>query len=144
MTGFNHILAGSIIALAVKEPTLIVPIAFASHFVMDATPHFGNHPKMPLYNKAFMNYLKFDAFMSILVLITAISLSPENWFIILLGAGFAILPDVTWPFINKAPAWSKWFYKFHKGIQWAEVPHGWIYETFYFLLGLALLFAVAQ
>src|SRR3989344_3470564 len=41
MTITNHVLAGSIIGLIVKEPILAVTIAFASHFVMDALPHFG-------------------------------------------------------------------------------------------------------
>jgi len=37
----NHVLAGSIIGLTVKEPSLAIIIAFASHFVMDMMPHFG-------------------------------------------------------------------------------------------------------
>jgi len=41
MTITNHILAGAIIGAVIKEPALALPIAFASHFVMDALPHFG-------------------------------------------------------------------------------------------------------
>jgi hypothetical protein len=41
MTITNHMLAGSVIALAINEPILVLPLAYASHFFMDALPHFG-------------------------------------------------------------------------------------------------------
>ena len=37
----NHVLAGSLIGIGIKEPTLAITLAFVSHFVMDALPHFG-------------------------------------------------------------------------------------------------------
>ena len=36
-----HMLAGSLIAISIKSPFLAVPLAYASHFAMDAVPHFG-------------------------------------------------------------------------------------------------------
>ncbi|RTK94996.1 hypothetical protein EKI60_00875 [Candidatus Saccharibacteria bacterium] len=41
MTVTNHLLAGAIIVSVIKEPLLALPLAFVSHFVMDALPHFG-------------------------------------------------------------------------------------------------------
>lgn len=41
MTTSNHIYAGAAIALAIKQPVLALPLAFASHFVLDALPHYG-------------------------------------------------------------------------------------------------------
>ena len=41
MTITNHLLAGSLIGLTVAQPALAIALAFASHFVMDALPHFG-------------------------------------------------------------------------------------------------------
>jgi hypothetical protein len=41
MTGFNHGMAGAVIALTVKQPVLAVPLAFLSHFATDMIPHFG-------------------------------------------------------------------------------------------------------
>ncbi len=41
MTGFNHAVTGALIAGAVGNPFLAIPLAFASHFVLDAIPHFG-------------------------------------------------------------------------------------------------------
>lgn len=36
-----HMMAGSLIALSIKNPLLAVPLAYASHFAMDAIPHYG-------------------------------------------------------------------------------------------------------
>jgi hypothetical protein len=40
MTLTNHLLTGAAIAKLLPSPVAI-PIAFASHFVLDALPHFG-------------------------------------------------------------------------------------------------------
>lgn len=37
----NHLLAGSIIGATIDRPLLALVIAYSSHFVMDAAPHFG-------------------------------------------------------------------------------------------------------
>lgn len=44
MTGTNHFLAGALIATAVPLPVAAVSLAFASHIVLDALPHFGRAP----------------------------------------------------------------------------------------------------
>jgi hypothetical protein len=33
--------AGAIIALAISQPLIALPLAFVSHFVLDALPHYG-------------------------------------------------------------------------------------------------------
>ena len=135
MTGFNHTLAGTAIAMAVKEPLLIAPLALLSHFVMDSLPHFGRHPKVTPYNNGFKIYLMVEAVLCVAALVFAISLEPQSWFILGLGAAFATLPDFSWPFQSRAPAWTKPFYDFHTNIQWGERPYGWIFE----LIGTILL-----
>jgi len=40
MTGINHILVGGIIGATVATPVAL-PLAFASHFLLDALPHYG-------------------------------------------------------------------------------------------------------
>ncbi|MFZ1324307.1 MAG: hypothetical protein WAQ57_04090 [Candidatus Saccharimonadales bacterium] len=40
----NHAAAGAGIALAVRQPLLALPLALASHFVLDALPHYGKKP----------------------------------------------------------------------------------------------------
>ena len=144
MTGFNHTLAGTIVALSVQQPLLIIPLAFASHFVMDALPHFGNHPKLIPYNNTFKRYLVGEALACIAVLLFAIILVPEHWFILALGAAFATLPDFLWLLKDRKLPGYEWFFRFHKNIQWAEVPYGWIYEAGYFSLGILLLVGLAE
>ena len=41
MTGTNHFLTGAAIGLSVTQPVIALPLAFLSHFVLDALPHFG-------------------------------------------------------------------------------------------------------
>ena len=41
MTATNHALSGALIGLAVMQPILALPLAFVSHFMLDAVPHFG-------------------------------------------------------------------------------------------------------
>ncbi|MBC7746749.1 hypothetical protein H7Y40_02075 [Pedobacter sp.] len=131
MTGFNHTLAGTVIALAIQQPLLIAPLAFASHFVMDSLPHFGRYPGLIPYNALFKRYLIGEAILCTAMLSFAISLSPSSWFILALGAAFATLPDFLWTLRNKAPQWTQWFFKFHTVIQWGERPYGWIYELIF-------------
>lgn len=40
MTATNHALTGAVIALAINEPWLAIPLAFLSHFAIDAIPHW--------------------------------------------------------------------------------------------------------
>src|SRR5438270_5495542 len=41
MTATNHAITGAAIALAVKKPELAIPLAFISHFALDAIPHYN-------------------------------------------------------------------------------------------------------
>lgn len=140
MTGFNHTLAGTVIALTIREPLLIAPIAFLSHFAMDALPHFGRHPKLVPYNTYFKKYLIGEAFLSVSFLALAIILSPEDRLILSWGAAWATLPDFIWLLENKSPKWLKWFFIFHKHIQWGEHVKGWIYELIALITLTSLLF----
>lgn len=40
MTGLNHSLTGAVISKLLPLP-LAIPVAFASHFILDSLPHFG-------------------------------------------------------------------------------------------------------
>jgi hypothetical protein len=92
MLGFNHVLAGSIIAVITPAP-LVPLVAFASHFLLDLTPHFGNSDRVYPYTKSFKLWLVIDALLCFVGLAFAISLFSDKWFIISLGAFFGALPD---------------------------------------------------
>lgn len=57
MTTSNHLFAGAIIALSVQQPAFAIPLAFMSHFLMDAMPHYGYEGRD--YGKAFKHKLTF-------------------------------------------------------------------------------------
>jgi hypothetical protein len=52
MMATSHAVSGAVIALAIREPVLALPLAFVSHFVLDSLPHigldeYGGHSKKP-------------------------------------------------------------------------------------------------
>lgn len=142
MTGFNHTLAGSIIAVLVPAP--FVPlVAFMSHFVLDAVPHFGNLSWAPdhgdrSFSRKFVLLLIGDAIGCFASLFFAWWLFPDKWLIITIGAFFAAGPDFLW-LIDGKIKWLKPFFRFATWIQWGERPWGWTLEIVYATLFCLLL-----
>jgi hypothetical protein len=130
MTGLNHVLTGAAIAIGVRQPLLVAPLALVSHFVLDATPHF-DHAVYRYGSKYFAAIMASDAILSIST-ITALTLFfPQLAGVIAIGALFAILPDFFWLYYytHGRPQW--WFFRFHTKIQWYERPPGAIVEASY-------------
>lgn len=135
MTGFNHTLAGSIIAVLVPAP-LVPLVAFVSHFVLDALPHFGRHPKITTINgklsRNFKRLLVLDAILCFAALFFAWWLFPNKWLIITVGAFFSALPDFLWLLQPRAKSrLARAFFRFATIIQWGERPWGWVLEIVY-------------
>lgn len=141
MTGLNHVLTGTAIALIARDPVLVVPIALVSHFILDMIPHF-DHAQYRYGSKYFTHIMTTDALLSFGVVLAAILVAPELTLSIALGALFAILPDFFWLYYykNGRPQW--WFFKFHTKIQWFERPHGAIVELSYVIFISTVIFAV--
>ena len=139
MQALNHMVFGSLVAVTVNEPVIAVPVALASHFLLDAIPHYGNNPRAALGSRAFNIRLLLDILACILVMSIFLSLNPINPTLILICAFFAVLPDIFWPFAlvvkHKGPIWE--FFKFHKNIQ-HESPSGIYVEIAWFILTTAL------
>ncbi len=162
MTGTNHALTGAVIALAVKKPELAIPLAFLSHFVLDAIPHY-NPPNVQ--RKFFTNFsdgwakkLAFPSFRAIfagdmLLLLLVISLIPlahpldiSPWTIF-----FSMLAAISPDFIGgrffiyrilkipKKPNKISWFTGLHHWFQWMERPWGIFVEIAWFFLMLLLI-----
>lgn len=136
MTGFNHVLAGVTIAVTVQQPVLAPLLALASHFVLDAIPHFG-HPRFETWGRDLHRLILFDGAMCLTVLTISLMLFPHLQALIILCAGMAILPDLLWLFYYKYDLRHK-FFEFHQGIQRYEKPLGAITEVV-FLIGAATL-----
>lgn len=131
MIALNHMLTGTAIALAVRQPALVVPLAFLSHFVLDATPHFGGLPFYEYGHKYFPLAMVADGILSVSSVTTVMLLQPLLAPVIGLGAFFAILPDVFWLYYYTQGRPKFWFFTFHQKIQWFERPPGLIVEAAY-------------
>lgn len=142
MTGYNHTLAGAIIAVTVPLP-LMPLVAFVSHFVLDAFPHFGNHPGFALRTTRFKHLLLLDGSLCIGGVILAISLFPEYWWMIGIGTFLAALPDFMWLLWRGKVEWLNGFFRFAGWIQWGERPWAYPLEVGYALIFTAILLLLA-
>lgn len=134
MTATNHALTGALIAVVLPHPVIALPVALLSHFVLDATPHFGKHPKLHHTSRAFMIFLAIDLAVAF-TLLTFVSIAAPAAFWLPFAAGLvAISPDAMWfpgylrNLRGKKPHSLGPILQFHLKIQWAEIPQGWIYE----------------
>lgn len=137
MTGVNHALTGSLIGGVISQPLLAIPLAFASHFALDAVPHFGQDPGKRDWK--FKSVLVFDGIA--LTIGAVIALMTENYFPAL-TAFIAISPDFVW--ISRYVFREKWgkvdpgpknkFSQWHSSIQKYEREWGILVEVVYFLL----------
>lgn len=143
MLAFNHVLAGSIIAVITPAP-LVPFVALASHFLLDLTPHTGNSDTRYPYTKPFLIQLIIDGFLSIVGFVLALTLFPDQWFIISIGAFFGAAPDLLWPLWHHGPKWLDKFLNWAEWIQWGERPYGWLFDLFYGFLFVFTLFVLAE
>jgi hypothetical protein len=143
MTGFNHVLTGSAIALIVRDPLLAAPLALVSHFILDAIPHF-DHPHYQYGSKYFAGIMVADGVISIGSVVLIMLAVPSLAWVIALCAFVAILPDFFWLYyyLNGRPQW--WFFKFHSRIQWYERTPGLFVEASYLLFITTVIVAAGK
>ncbi|MCL5093761.1 MAG: hypothetical protein M1355_01375 [Patescibacteria group bacterium] len=134
----NHTLVASAIAVSFPEPSLVVPLAFGSHFILDALPHYGlkigNNRKKHGITGAI------DALIAISIAIFFCFLFPQKILLILLASFFAALPDlnqVLWVFTGIK--WPKKYWDFHEAIQRYESKKGILIEIIFALILLFLI-----
>jgi hypothetical protein len=148
MTGYNHVMTGAVIAVAVKQPVLVLPLAFASHFVLDALPHFGiDYHDRHLF-PSFKRVLGVDLSLLPLVMI-GVPFLLHSW-LVFAAMLLAVIADTIW-FGKFYLDWRKGvkfqlpqdrFSRFHKRIQWGERPWGWWVELVWAVLSTGLLIAL--
>jgi hypothetical protein len=88
----SHVITGAVIGQKVHNPYLVSSLALASHFVLDWVPHWSYDVPNKFDVREFVKITP-DALMSIIVYIVFLFSYPEQWLVITLGVGFAILPD---------------------------------------------------
>ncbi|HUC95457.1 MAG TPA: hypothetical protein VMR76_00670 [Candidatus Saccharimonadia bacterium] len=109
MTITNHLLAGTLIGLAVSQPELAIVLAYSSHFAMDAIPHFG-YPGGNSFATAIKENSKhkLSYVVAILTVITFVALlgfiiDKHRYFALIVGL-VAVIPDAFLVF-------NYWFYE---------------------------------
>lgn len=147
MTATNHALTGALIGLTAANPLLAVPLAFASHFVLDAIPHFGasSDETAWLRNKNFRLLLIGEAALCVLLVLLLAVTRPRHWLVGAVAAFAAASPDLF--YIGRfrraqehKPLGSRnLFLKFHAAIQWFERPIGAVVEVVWLAGALLLL-----
>src|SRR5665647_1622052 len=92
MRAINHAMTGAIIGLSVAAPVAI-PLAFASHFAMDALPHEGN---LKLSHKKNTVILAGDIALCFVLALIIFVVRPPYWWLAIVCAFLATSPDVMW------------------------------------------------
>jgi len=145
MTLTNHLLTGAALGKFLPLPVAI-PLAFASHFVLDALPHFGfpNIDARMKHLTMFKAVICADFLLSALLSIWLIRAHHAKW---LLTGLVAYSPDVLWiyrfaveeKFGKVHPTRGNRFIQFHRDIQKYERVWGGSIELLYGSMFLALL-----
>jgi hypothetical protein len=148
MTLTNHLLTGAVVGKYLPWP-IAVPLAFASHFVLDSLPHFGfkSQAGYQRHKKFWIAVVTADLLTSLLMSLWLLRAGHLSWWLV----GFvAFMPDLVWvPWLVRViirgdtaevgPRKEHWFIRFHAKIQRYERPWGICVELVYFALVVAVL-----
>lgn len=147
MNASNHMVTGAVIALTITEPLLTLPLALASHYVLDAMPHFGFERKgfdVWRNHRSGFVLLAWDVGASVVVM-TVLLLGTNSW-LPLLAALMALSPDLVWPYryfrydVRGLDPPFSWPTRIHLAIQWCEKPWGIWVEILFFIVAMIVLF----
>lgn len=146
MNATNHAAAGVVIAVVIKEPAVALPLAFLSHFALDALPHFGYK------ERGFANFFKqrltyLVVALDIVGVMTLLYLIRDSSWIIYVSGILAVSPDFAWYyryfFLERKdlsnPGEDNAFDRWHSRIQWCERPWGLIVEVLFAVGALYLI-----
>jgi hypothetical protein len=136
MTAANHALTGAAIAAVVKQPLLALPLAFISHFVCDALPHFGID--MKFRSKQMYTWLAVDGILAVACAAALLLAGVSNPLLLAVAGFFAMSPDLAWLYYGlKGKLEDKsaldLLSRFHSNIQWYQKVPG---------LGVEIIWAV--
>lgn len=112
----NHVLSGAVIGAVVRSPWVAFPLGVASHFALDATPHWGKWSD----DTEFMRVAVTDGLVGLAAMGAATaSARPALRAGVVAGMVGAALPDLNKPahvFFGRSP-FPKWVDAFHARIQ---------------------------
>ena len=100
----NHVLSGALTGALVRRPLSAFTLGVASHFVLDAVPHWGKWGG----RRRFLRVAVSDGLVSLAVMGAFTALSPpDHRMAVLAGMAGAALPDVDKP-TRLLFGWSPW------------------------------------
>lgn len=152
MTAPNHAMTGALIGLTIGNPVLALIVAFLSHFICDAIPHYDPYdpkkvtPATIIQSKRFFReQIVIGGVICYLVVLFLVGFHPTHWLLAAFCAFIAASPDVLFlpRFIhNKRTGQDNinafWFWKFHHKIQWKTGPKFIWLEALWFLIMVRL------
>ncbi|MGH7237740.1 MAG: hypothetical protein ACREGF_04355, partial [Candidatus Saccharimonadales bacterium] len=123
--------------LAVSQPAIALPLAFLSHFALDAVPHW--HPKQAdkrwLKSSNFQKLLMAEATLCFLIVLFLFLIKPRHWLVAVVCAFLAASPDLFWlkKFLvvrrtGRLLPNKNWFWYLHGVLQWFQRPIGAVIE----------------
>lgn len=150
MTATNHIITGSVIAGVLRQPALVLPLAFASHFLLDSMPHFGfaDWNKARKKNRRLIHsVITVDVILVVILVGLFIAMGAPALFYLAGLAAFS--PDLAWVYqfivyrsLEPDPNRSNAFNDFHERIQSRERPSGIYIEAGYLVIMSIFLFRI--
>jgi hypothetical protein len=112
----NHVLSGAAVGTFVRSPLLALPLGVASHFALDAVPHWGRWES----KERFLQVARADGLTGLAVMGAALAVArPERRLGVLAGMVGAALPDLDKParlWFGRSP-WPRRVNDFHRRIQ---------------------------
>ena len=121
MLATNHVLSGAMIGAVVRRPMPAFAAGVASHFVLDAVPHWGQWGS----RRRFLRVAVPDGLVSLAAMAAFAAASPpERRLTVLAGMAGAALPDIEKParlWFGRSP-FPRAVDRFHSRIQ-DETPH---------------------
>lgn len=133
MMAINHAMTGALIGLTIDEPAASLPLAFLSHFMLDAFPHYDTAADKKIdilkSKKFFYIQIVLGAVLCFLLVVLLALFHPKNWVLAAVCAFLGASPDLlSFPRFLSVKRTGKdignknWFWRFHSGIQWATGP----------------------
>jgi hypothetical protein len=112
----NHVLSGALIGVTVRRPVLAFTLGVASHFALDAVPHWGDWDDY----EDFLRVAVPDGLAGLTVMAAVTALAPpERRLAVLAGMAGAAAPDLDKParlWFGRSP-WPPAVNRFHSAIQ---------------------------
>jgi hypothetical protein len=112
----NHVLSGALIGASARGPGQAFALGVASHFALDAVPHWGDWRN----RQHFLHVAVRDGLAGLAVMATVTAVAPAGRRLtVLAGMAGAALPDIDKPckiVFGRSP-WPRFVDRFHAGIQ---------------------------